>query len=117
MRPVFVLAFLVLVACCGGNPARAEPSTAGAPHIEWEVKSRFRLFRSEADFQRHVDAMRGDGVLAAERRLANDSDGRGRARDIVERLCVDRAGRLCWNPASATASARSMWRRAITASA
>src|SRR5437763_10038610 len=38
--------------------------------------------------------MRGDGVLAAERRLANDSDGRGWARDIVERLCVDRAGRL-----------------------
>src|SRR5437763_6555180 len=94
MRPIFVLAFLLLVACCGGNPARAEPSTAGAPHIQWEVKSRFRLFRSEADFQRHVDAMRGDGVLAAERRLANDSDGRGWARDIVERLCVDRAGRL-----------------------
>ena len=94
MRPIFILTVLVLVACCGGNPARAEPSTAGAPRIEWDVKSRFRLFRSEADFQRHVDAMRGDGVLAAERRLANDSDGRGWARDIVERLCVDRAGRL-----------------------
>ena len=95
MRPVFLLAFLLLVACCGGNPARAELAAAGAPpHIEWEVKNRFRLFRSEADFQRHVEAMRSDGMLAAERRLAKDSDGRGWARDIVERLCVDRAGRL-----------------------
>jgi len=94
MRPIYFLAFLLLIACCGGHPARAEPSAAGGPHIDWEVKSRFRLFRSEADFQRHVDAMRGDGVLAAERRLAKDSDGRGWARDIVERLCVDRAGRL-----------------------
>jgi hypothetical protein len=94
MLPVFVLAFSIVFSCCGGDIARAESKTAGAPHIEWEVKGRFRLFRSEADFQRHVDAMRGDGVLAAERRLAKDSDGRGWARDIVERLCVDRAGRL-----------------------
>src|SRR4029077_1783369 len=62
--------------------------------IEWEVKNRFRLFRSEADFERHVDAMRHVGVLAAERRLAKESDGRGWAGDIVERLCLDRAGRL-----------------------
>src|SRR5262245_62360156 len=38
--------------------------------------------------------MRGDGVIAAERLLAKDSDGRGWARDIVGRLCVDRTGRL-----------------------
>ena len=94
MRPIFLLVFLLLVAGYGGKSARAEPTATAAPRIEWEVKSRFRLFRSEADFQRHVDAMRGDGVLAAERRLAKDSDGRGWARDLVERLCVDRAGRL-----------------------
>src|SRR5262245_47009381 len=94
MLPVFVLAFSIVVSCCGGDIARAESKTAGAPHIEWEVKSRFRLFRSEADFQRHVGAMRGDGVIAAERLLAKDSDGRGWARDIVDRLCVDRTGRL-----------------------
>ena len=64
------------------------------PRIEWEVKNRFRLFRSEADFQRHVAAARGDGILEAERRLARESDGRGWARDTVERLCVDRSGRL-----------------------
>ena len=33
-------------------------------------------------------------MLAAERRLARESDGRGWARDTVERLCVDRAGKL-----------------------
>jgi hypothetical protein len=74
--------------------AHAELGTAAAPHIQWEVKNRFRLFRSEADFQRHVAAHRGEGVLAAERRLARESDGRGWARDTVERLCVDRAGKL-----------------------
>jgi lysophospholipase L1-like esterase len=72
----------------GGGPS------ASAPRIEWEVKNRFRLFRNETDFQRHVAATRNDGVLGAERRLAISSDGRGWARDIVERLCVDRAGRL-----------------------
>src|SRR5436190_10044959 len=70
---------------------------AGGLRIEWEVKNRFRLFRSEADFQRHVAAYRNDGVLGAEQRLALQSDGRGWARDIVERLCVDRAGRLMDN--------------------
>jgi len=58
------------------------------------VKNRFRLFRSEADFQRHVAADRGDGLLAVEDRLARENDGRGWARDTVERLCVDRAGKL-----------------------
>jgi hypothetical protein len=76
--------------------AHAQGGSAGAttPRIEWEVKHRFRLFRNETDFQRHVAATRNDGVLGAERRLAISSDGRGWARDIVERLCVDRAGRL-----------------------
>src|SRR5919205_3748520 len=74
-------------------PNAAVPN-ASAPRIEWEVKHRFRLFRSEADFQRHVAATRNDGVLGAERRLEMSSDGRGWARDVVERLCVDRTGRL-----------------------
>ena len=75
------------------RPCTPSPE-AGAPRIEWEVKNRFRLFRSEADFQRHVVATRNDGVLGAERRLARASDGRGWARDMVERLCVDRSGKL-----------------------
>jgi len=93
MLPVFLVT-LLLFACCGGQAARAEPPASDAPRIEWEVKNRFRLFLSEADFQRHVEAARSGGVLAAERRLASESDGRGWARDIVDRLCVNRAGQL-----------------------
>jgi len=74
---------------------RTSPEAAGdAPRIEWEVKNRFRLFRSERDFQRHVAAYRADGVLAAERRLERDTGGRGWARTIVGSLCVDAAGNL-----------------------
>jgi hypothetical protein len=83
----------LLLAAWFEPPARAQSKGAG-PRIEWEVKNRFRLFRSEADFQRQVASDRGDGLLAAEDRLARESDGRGWARDTVERLCVDRAGRL-----------------------
>jgi lysophospholipase L1-like esterase len=87
------LGVLLSGAWCG-PVAPAETHRDGAPRIEWEVKNRFRLFRNETDFQRHVVAMRGDGILAAERRLARETDGRGWARDTVERLCVDRAGKL-----------------------
>jgi hypothetical protein len=83
----------LLLAMWSAPAARAQPRNGG-PRIEWEVKNRFRLFRSEADFQRHVAADRGDGLVAAEDRLARESDGRGWARDTVERLCVDRAGKL-----------------------
>jgi hypothetical protein len=89
-----ILGFATLLLSTWFGPAHAEPRGAAAPHIEWEVKNRFRLFRNEADFQRHVAATRNDGVLAAEQRLARASDGRGWARDTVERLCVDRSGKL-----------------------
>ncbi|MCC6779337.1 MAG: hypothetical protein IT537_22380 [Hyphomicrobiales bacterium] len=87
---LLILASILLGTWCA--PLAAE--TTGGPRIEWEVKSRFRLFRNEADFQRHVAALQGEGILAAERRLARESDGRGWARDTVERLCTDRAGKL-----------------------
>src|SRR5215831_246412 len=94
MRALFVVGVLLLFSTWGGHAVRAQPAAGAAPHIEWEVKNRFRLFRSEADFQRHIAASRSDGVLGAERRLAISSEGRGWARDTVERLCLDRAGRL-----------------------
>src|SRR5581483_5907237 len=72
-------------------PLAASPSDL---RIEWEVKNRFRLFKREEDFQRHVAAARGDGVLAAKRRLERAADGRGWARDQVDRLCVDQSGRI-----------------------
>ena len=91
--PLIGIATLLFSDLCADG-ARAELRTDGTLRIEWEVKNRFRLFRHEADFQRHVAAAHGDGVLAAERRLARATDGRGWARDVVDRLCVDRAGNL-----------------------
>src|SRR6266571_6907810 len=93
MRSLFVVGFL-LVFSTWGQAVHAQPAAGAAPHIEWEVKNRFRLFRNESDFQRHVAAARHGSVVAAEQSLARQSDGRGWARDTVERLCVDRAGRL-----------------------
>ena len=95
MRIIGILGFLVLILVGSGERAAlAQGGVAAGLRIDWEVKNRFRLFRSEADFQRQVAAYRNDGVLGAEERLARASDGRGWARDTVERLCVDRAGTL-----------------------
>jgi hypothetical protein len=68
------------------------PEPAVGVTIEWRVRNRFRLFREERDFERHVAAQLGRSVLAAEQTLALESDGRGWARDMVARLCVDSAG-------------------------
>jgi hypothetical protein len=95
MRPLPIIGLIaLLLAAWTGPAAHAAPRGEGVLRIDWEVKNRFRLFRNEADFQRHVAAERDEGVLAAERRLASETDGRGWARDTVERLCVDRAGKL-----------------------
>src|SRR6516162_3387141 len=94
LATVIVSLGALLASAWRDHPARAEGSGGGIARVEWEVKNRFRLFRNEADFQRHVAAARGEGVLASERRLARETDGRGWARDVVERLCVDRAGSL-----------------------
>src|SRR5215831_11372751 len=75
MRFLFVVGFLLLFSTWGGHAVHAQPATGVAPHIEWEVKNRFRLFRNEADFQHHVAAAHSGGVLAAERRLASERDG------------------------------------------
>ena len=58
------------------------------------MRNRFRLFREERDFLLHAEAGRGRSVLAAEQALAMQSDGRGWARNIVNRLCIDLAGRV-----------------------
>src|SRR3954452_25087525 len=94
MRLLLSLMLTALTLVGFAHHARAQDSPSSGLGIEWEVKNRFRLFRSDADFQRHVAAHRNDGVLGAEERLARESDGRGWARDTVERLCVDRAGKL-----------------------
>jgi hypothetical protein len=62
--------------------------------ISWEVRNRFRLFREERDFQLHVEAERGRSILASEQALELQSEGRGWARNMVNRLCIDIAGHV-----------------------
>ena len=71
MRHLGIVGLVTLLLSTSIGPAaHAELRGAAAPRIEWEVKNRFRLFRSEADFQRHVASWRNDGVLGSEQRLA-----------------------------------------------
>src|ERR1700722_8203148 len=90
---------LLALPCLHGGPARAQLSivpnqVATDVSISWEVHNRFRLFRDEKDFNRHLAAESGRTILAAEQTLAQETDGRGWARDMVTRLCVDGAGRV-----------------------
>lgn len=92
--------FLSLAAAAGAapRPAAAQAPTLAPPgaalQITWEVRNRFRLFREERDFLLHAEALAGHSILASEQALAVRSDGRGWARNIVGRLCIDVAGRV-----------------------
>jgi len=92
--PLRFLALLLVTFAWITSPALAQPGAGAGPNVQWEVKNRFRLFRDERDFLRQVAATRNDGILAAERRLAVDTDGRGWARSALDRLCVDAAGKV-----------------------
>lgn len=81
-----------MLACVERAGAQAAP--AGAMHISWEVRNRFRLFKEERDFVLHVEATKNQSILAAEQMLAIQSDGRGWARHMLSRLCIDQAGRI-----------------------
>ena len=67
---------------------------AAPMQISWEVRNRFRLFREERDFQLHVEALRDRSILASEDALELQSEGRGWARNVVKRLCIDQVGRV-----------------------
>jgi hypothetical protein len=102
------LAALVLMAfvACGGVRAQIPNTTPDTPDtapavepatgvtISWEVANRFRLFRDERDFRRHVEAESGRSALEAEQDLAEASEGRGWAGDMVVRLCLDAVGQV-----------------------
>ncbi len=102
MRPIAVAALTALLACAGfdgrASAQSAEPSPPQAAEsglaIEWQVRNRFRLFRREADFQRHVTASGLGSQVAAERKLATDTAGRGWAQAVVDHLCVGATGAL-----------------------
>ncbi|WP_291575397.1 hypothetical protein [Bradyrhizobium sp.] len=62
--------------------------------ISWEVRNRFRLFREERDFLLHTDSARGHSILESEQAMELLSEGRGWARNAVNRLCIDLTGRV-----------------------
>ena len=70
------------------------PTISQDLRIVWEVKNRFRLFRREQDFLRHVAALNLKTVLAAEQQLSAETDGRGWAAPLLSYLCVDTMGAL-----------------------
>src|SRR5215813_8718180 len=94
MRRIVVALGAALLATLAVDRAPAQVGFASELTVSWEVKNRFRLFRYESDFLKHVDADRGDGILAAEQRLAQATDGHGWARTMLNGLCVDASGKL-----------------------
>jgi hypothetical protein len=102
MRALALAALAALLTCSGlDRPAAAQsggrfaaPPGVGELQIEWQVRNRFRLFRREADFQRHVAADRAGSQLAAEHWLNQGTEGRGWAEDMVDHLCLDVTGAL-----------------------
>jgi hypothetical protein len=75
-------------------PGTPDAASDGAMQISWEVRNRFRLFREERDFLLHTDGAQADNILASEQALEQQSDGRGWARNTVNRLCIDLTGRI-----------------------
>jgi hypothetical protein len=75
-------------------PVAAQDATDAPLQISWEVRNRFRLFREERDFLLHSESARGRSILASEQALELQSDGRGWARNMVNRLCIDLSGRI-----------------------
>ena len=94
MRRILVAGLAALFTAVAADRACSQTSFTPDLAISWQVKNRFRLFRYESDFLKHVDAERGDGVLAAEQRLARTTDGHGWARTMLNGLCVDPSGKL-----------------------
>ncbi|WP_456622071.1 MULTISPECIES: hypothetical protein [unclassified Bradyrhizobium] len=94
LRP-FLAGVLLLAGLLTALPLeRAAAQDAGAMQISWEVRNRFRLFREDRDFLLHVENARNRSILAAEQSLEIQSEGRGWARNMVNRLCIDLQGRL-----------------------
>src|SRR3954447_5103417 len=83
-----------VLAALSATRAEAQTATDAPLQISWEVRNRFRLFREERDFLIHAETLRGRSILASEQALEVQSDGRGWARNMVNRLCIDLNGRV-----------------------
>jgi hypothetical protein len=88
------LAVAGAVLTISSRPAAAQGGYAAPMQITWEVRNRFRLFKEERDFLLHAESVRDRSILASEQGLELQSDGRGWARNIVNRLCIDLQGRV-----------------------
>ncbi len=88
----FGMVFASLVSLAFSAPGHAQTSTTVS--IKWEVKSRFRLFKNEDDFNYMADNHGRDGVLADETALATATNGNGWARRMASQLCLDDDGQL-----------------------
>jgi hypothetical protein len=94
-RSLICIALLVsALATVFAQQAEAQTATDAPLQISWQVRNRFRLFREERDFQLHVESGRSRSVLSSEQALELQSDGRGWARNMVNRLCIDLQGRV-----------------------
>src|SRR3954447_26916665 len=94
LRPMLAACVLAgLFAPLAATEAAAQLGAAPL-QISWEVRNRFRLFREERDFLLHTESTRDRSILSAEQGLGVQSDGRGWARNVVNRLCIDLAGRV-----------------------
>jgi len=92
-----IIACVLLAGALAALPTQWAPAQTGpdaALRISWEVRNRFRLFREERDFLLHVESARDRSILASEQALELQSDGRGWARNMVNRLCIDLSGRV-----------------------
>ena len=92
-----IITCALLAGALGALPAQwaAAQTASDAPmQISWEVRNRFRLFREERDFLLHTESARERSILASEQTLELQSDGRGWARNMVNRLCIDLSGRV-----------------------
>jgi hypothetical protein len=88
------VALLIVLSFVAAPSARSQPAPRDGYRVVWEVANRFRLFREEKDFQLHVDALRGESILESEDALAEQSEGRGWARNMYNRLCIDGTGTI-----------------------
>jgi hypothetical protein len=90
------LSSLFWLSCLAAWPAQADPT------IEWRLENPFRLFRNPAHTAMHARAFealseadrRSDPILAAERLLALQTNGRGWAAQMYADTCYDQERNL-----------------------
>jgi hypothetical protein len=96
MRVTTAVSHATMIVLLLGLGCSAPVSSQPAPgtSIDWNVKSRFGLFKNEADFDNIASYSRAGGVLAQETELAAKPEGKGWASEIVSRLCIDAATKV-----------------------